>query len=1114
MNSDSLDLLKADRSPERLIRGKSQMADLIRTHDWSSSPAGQIEDWSEGLLYSTNLMLACAFPSLVFWGNELVQIYNDAFIPLLAERHPSGLGQRAEDCWSDAWQIVGPNLKRVMENRETVHYEDAVVPIVRDGKLQDIRWNYSYSPIFGSGEEVQGILVICQDITGEVTAAQNLRESEARASRILQSIGDAVIVTDADTRVMRMNSVAEQLTGWTMEDATGELLTSVFHIVDEKDGLPVQSPADKVKITGSVVGLANHTVLISKDGRRIAIDDSGAPIRDDKGNLTGIVLVFRDINERRAAERERDSLADKLQKVFAATTDAVAVLDRNWRIAFLNENAKSLLVPVGNIIGKNHWETFPATVFEGSPYQEHYYRAMNEGIPAEFEMYYPAPLNFWAQIIVRPAQDGIVLFFRDVTNRRRTERNLELLSDAGRAVAQSLDFQTTLENVAQTAIRTFADFCYFDLIRPDGTIERAVRLHRDPIQQAILDEALRAPLAPNPNHPVNRTFASRKATLIEHVTDEWLRSVALNDAHLLGMRQLGFHSLLTVPILNGDETLGTLSFCRTVDPTAFTAEDSAVAMELSRRVSAALVNVSLYRSMREAQALARAERERLRDLFMQAPAPILTMNGREHVITLANEGYVRLLRRRSESDLIGKTIREVLPELEGQGFFELLDNVYQTGTPYVGNEMLAYLENRITGKLDEAWFNFVYQPARNAVGEVDGILVFAIELTDQVRSRKQAEVREQLLERQTAELETIYKTAPIGLALFDPVEFRYLRLNDTQARIVGLPASEILGKSVIEIAPIEGLHEMFQQVAEGQPIKDALLEGSLPTQPDLHRYWTVNYFPVYAEDGTVQAITTASLEITAQKRAEQALIQNEKIAAVGRLASSIAHEINNPLESVTNLLYIARASQDVDEIQNHLEVADRELRRISLIASQTLRFYRQSTRPQSIQCSSLIESVLTLYQGRLLNSNIQVERRERATEPLLCFEGEIRQVLNNLVGNALDAMPLGGRLLIRTRMATNWTTGIRGLTLTFADSGSGIPHNIQQKIFEPFFTTKGVSGTGLGLWISKDIIEKHHGSIRLKSSQQKGKSGTVFSLFVPFRAVLHDPNQAPQLSLQ
>jgi hypothetical protein len=131
-----------------LIPGNSEMADRIRAHDWAATPLGAIENWSESLLCSVNLMLACAFPSLVFWGSELVQLYNDSFIPLLAERHSSGLAQTAERCWSDAWHIVGPNLERVMVGRETVYHKNALVPIMRDGRIQDIRWTYNYSPIF------------------------------------------------------------------------------------------------------------------------------------------------------------------------------------------------------------------------------------------------------------------------------------------------------------------------------------------------------------------------------------------------------------------------------------------------------------------------------------------------------------------------------------------------------------------------------------------------------------------------------------------------------------------------------------------------------------------------------------------------------------------------------------------------------------------------------------------------------------------------------------------------------------------------------------------------------------------------------------------------------
>jgi len=533
---------KKHGTPGDLILGKSQMADLVRAHDWSSTPLGPIDHWSEILLCSINLMLACAFPSLVFWGTDSLQLYNDAFIPLLAERHPSGLGQTARECWSDAWQIVGPNLKRVMDDQATVYHENTIVPIVRDGKLHDVRWTYNYSPIFGSGGAVLGVFVICQDI-------------------------------------------------------------------------------------------------------------------------------------------------------------------------------------------------------------------------------------------------------RDVTEETKA-------------------------------------------------------------------------------------------------------------------------------------------------------------------------------------------REALKDKSEQA-------------------------------------------------------------------------------------------------------------------------------ESQLAEIETVYRTAPIGLALFDTKDFRYLRLNDRQAEFFGLKPEQVVGRTLTEMAPIEGLKELFEQVLAGQPVVNFPLEGELVTRPGEHRYWTVSYFPVFAADGTVQAISAASLEITQQKKAELALMQSEKLAVVGRLAASIAHEINNPLESVTNLLYLAEHSDDLEKTRTYVQTAERELRRVSVIANQTLRFHKQSSSPQEISGDRLIESVISMFQSRIVNAGIRVEERERTTSTVRCFEGEIRQVLSNLVSNAIDAMqPLGGgRLLLRSHVGREWTTGRPGLVITVADTGSGMPASVANRIFEPFYTTKGASGTGLGLWVSNEIVRRHHGTLRFRSSEKEGRSGTIFALFLPFDAV-------------
>jgi PAS domain S-box-containing protein len=256
-------------------------------------------------------------------------------------------------------------------------------------------------------------------------------------------------------------------------------------------------------------------------------------------------------------------------------------------------------------------------------------------------------------------------------------------------------------------------------------------------------------------------------------------------------------------------------------------------------------------------------------------------------------------------------------------------------------------------------------------------------------------------------------------------------------------------------------------------------------------------FVIRDKAGEELGIATVSRDLTEEKRGEAALVRSEKLAAVGRLATSIAHEINNPLAAITNLLYLALAYDNTVEVQELLTQADRELRRVSKVANQTLRFHKQASKPQLITTENLFESMLVVYEGRLKNSNIQVEARGYAAQPIECFEADIRQVLSNVLGNAIDAMPRGGRLALRSREGTEWRSGRAGIFLTIADNGCGISPEARAKLFEAFFTTKGIGGTGLGLWISAEIMERHQGHIRLRSSQTSGHRGTTVTLFLP-----------------
>jgi len=652
-------------APQSRIIGSGEMADRVRAFDWGSTALGSIATWSKELLTIVNLTLASASPARIMWGPNLILIYNDAYRPVPGPRHPAALGKPAIEVYGESWSVVGPLLENAIATGKTLFYEKLLVPLPTERGMEDHYLNYSFNPIFEDGK-IAGLFGPLHDVTGEVTAERKLRESEARSLRIMESIGDAVIVTDTDTRVTRMNPVAEALTGWSLKEAAGRPLAEVFNIVKEGTREQVENPAEKVKRLGTIVGLANHTVLIHRDGSEISIDDSGAPIREDDGKISGIVLIFRDIGEKRRLEKERE-------------------------------------------------------------------------------------------------------------------------------------------------------------------------------------------------------------------------------------------------------------------------------------------------------------------------------------------------------------------------------------------ELLAAVSSRY------------------------------------------------------AELEATYNNAAIAMALIDTAEFRYMRVNHKLCEILGLKQDEIIGAKVSDVAGgVPGLQEALQSVANGQPVVGGILEGELSTSPGMKRYWTVDYSPVIGSDGKVVAIAAASAEITRQKQAEAVLMKSEKLAAVGRLASSIAHEINNPLESVTNLLYLIRLRELSPEVQEYLDVADRELRRVSAITNQTLRFHKQSSNPTEIQCDQLIREVLTVFHGRLINSKITVGTRERTVPRVVCFEGEIRQVISNLVSNAIDAMhPEGGRLLLRTRAGTDYRTNENCVVITIGDTGCGMSAQTMRCLFEPFFSTKGTTGTGLGLWISKDIMTRHGGSIKLRTSDRPGRKGSVFSVYLP-----------------
>ena len=479
------------------------------------------------------------------------------------------------------------------------------------------------------------------------------------------------------------------------------------------------------------------------------------------------------------------------------------------------------------------------------------------------------------------------------------------------------------------------------------------------------------------------------------------------------------------------------------------------------------------------------------NFMLASPVSTILMVG-SALITLYNDAYISTLAERHPNALGMRG--DVLWADAWAAVGHQIEDVNEKGTSFKFDNVLIPVDR--DGVLTDTYFTYSFSPIFEACdNSVAGVMCMAQDVTSAHRVTLDLADNQRELAIVAGELHQVMSATTDAVVSIDR-NWTISYLNATAEKTYA-NGRDLVGKQLWEEFP-EAVYAGSPYVEHYERAmyqgKSATFEAYYPEPLDISIRLSV--FP------TVDGIVTFSRNITEEKRTSAVLLQNEKLAAVGRLAASIAHEINNPLESVTNLLYLARGSDRMEDVQEYLDTAERELRRVSAISNQTLRFHKQSTAPRAVTCGDLFENVLSIHQGRLLNSRIVVEKRKRADRSVECFDGEIRQVLSNLVGNAIDAMhPEGGRLLVRSREACNWRTGQKGLALTVADTGTGMPPQVLRKIFEAFYTTKGIGGTGLGLWVSREIVDRHRGTLLVRSSQSEVRGGSVFVLFLPFEAV-------------
>lgn len=718
---------------------------------------------------------------------------------------------------------------------------------------------------------------------------------------VLASIGDGVITTDPQGQITFMNGVATSLTGWSLAEAEGKHLAEVFRMVNEETRQEVDNPVLTVIREGRSVGLANHTLLVTKDGREVPIDDSAAPIRDRQRHLRGVVLVFREITER-----------------------------------------------------------------------------------------------------------------------RRLEEAQYLLAETGAILEASLDYQTTLGVVTRLAVPRVADWCTIYGTSHDGHPHVIAVTHRDPEQEAILRE-LHQRYPPDSQHTPTVVQVSRSGRSVLHteLSAAQFQSAAHDAYHLELLQRLQPLSYMVVPLVARGRTLGVMAFGTAESKRHYGAADLALAEELARRCAMAVDNAQLYQ---EAQAATRAKEESL------------------------------------------------------------------------------------------------------------------------------------------ALLDMLFTTAPVGLGFFD-TELRYVRVNQTLADINGAPVEAHPGRTPHELNPqlTTVLAPLRRAVLEtGRPVVNAEVSGETRLAPGQQQHWLVTYFPVRRSGGDLLGVGVTVTDITERKRAEaglrrahdelerrvqertaqlaqaneglrremaerqeaeaelqrqrDALYQREKLAALGSVLASVAHELNNPLSILMVQADLLREEDQGGLLAEHTTAIAQAAERCMRIVHNFLTLARQyPPERETVDLNAVTEGAIALLEYALRVDNIVVDRRfARDLPPLQADPHQLHQVVVNLVTNAHQALrevPAPRQLTLTTRFDHAHAV----VSLEVADTGPGISLATQERIFEPFFTTKppGV-GTGLGLSLCRGIIEGHGGSISVQS--QPGR-GSRFRVELPVEVAIMPGSELPKIDV-
>ncbi|MCX7593990.1 MAG: PAS domain S-box protein [Fischerella sp.] len=1104
-------------SLESVFAGGGQMGAFMRRFDWTNTYLGSVEHWPQSLRTAVSILLNSCCASAVYWGTEFIQFYNDAYIPILAEKHPHALGQKITQVWPELWLAIRSKLERVMDTGEPAVSEDTQLFVNRSGYLEEIYMTFSYSPIRDESSNVVGIFVNCTDTTQIVIGRRRLKTIRDLAARS----SNAATVRDACRLVMenlasnstdipfallyliepgnkahlveKVGCVKVNTTKIKVIDLSNDLIwhfakaieTGQPVVIDNLSNrcdclptgswteptqtalvLPIAQPGQKQPVGILVVGVNNRHALDEEDYRtflelvatQIKNAIANARICEEERKRTETLAELDSANLKLAqlcqetTEQERrlrvvsEAARDKLHNILESITDGFIALDKDWQIVYVNQKvARNNGKTPAELVGKNFWEQWPWSV--GTQIEREYRRAVTEQVAVHFEILYE-PLNIWLEIHAYPSEDGLNIFFRDITQRKQLEQDLQasetrlndILNSAGASIGsyrfypdrhREIDYQSAgYETVFGYTAAELTPEVWASRIPPEDL-------------EAVCSQAFAAIFA-GKTVTTEYRFYHKNGSLrwvAETITSRWYEA--------------GGYWIVT--IVGFDIT------ARKQIEEALRQSETRLAM--AQRVA----QVGSWEFDLNSQKISWSE---------------TTFQHWGLDPTQGEPSYPELLERVTPED------RKILSQA--------VELAIAHGIPYSFDLQIVRPDGSIR------YLDSRGEPVVNERGQVIKLIGTSLDVTERRHTEEALQESEQFLR-------SIYEGIEAAVFIVDVLEdgeFRYVGINPAHERMSGLESSALSGKTPQQVLipeMAEAVTQRYRQCIEvGKRIsyeECLILEGK-------QTWWITNLTPLRDSNSRIYRLIGTCFNINDRKQAELELQQAKEAAETAsrikdEFLTVLSHELRSPLNPILAWAQLLRSRKfDQATTDRALETIERNAKLQTQLIEDLLDVSRivqgkLNLHFKPVNLVAVIENALEEIRLAAQAKAIQIQTFLDSTPNQV--EGDssrLQQVVWNLLSNAVKFTPEGGQVTVKLEYLNCYAQ------IQVSDTGKGIspeflPHVFKRFSQESSSTSREFGGLGLGLAIVHYLTKLHRGCVQAESRGEQ--LGATFTVRLPLK---------------